>query len=257
MEQEIYNKEYTIGKILSESWKKFTQNFQLILLVTLAVYIPINIILFFVSPDVSLGQGGIHEATIYLGILLIFYTLIGIIATMAIAYIVKQKIDGKTVNFSEAIKKSLSRWPAAIGTNIILGIFLFGLSLLLVVPGIIYHVYWLFVTYVVILHDKSGKSALDHSKNIVRGRWWKVAGYSLVFISLSLVAAVIIGSMEGIILGIILALLPENFVVPILALLLGSITDFLLAYFTIVSIIFFINFDSTKKEVVASQITNS
>ncbi len=248
MNQEIYKKEYSIGQILSESWKKFIQKFQLILLVTLAIYIPINIILFFVPFDALLEQmGGIQGFRIYMKIIQILEGLIGIIATMAIAYIVKQKIDGKTINFKEALKKSLSRWPAAIGTNIILGIFLLGLTLLLIVPGVIYYVYWIFVIYVVILHDKSGKNALDYSKSIVRGRWWKVLGYSLIFGILTLIASLSIGFVEGIILGF----LPENFVISIFEILLDSFTDFLLAYFTVVSVIFFINFDSTKKSEVS------
>ncbi len=244
MEQEIYKKEYSIGQILSYSWKKFTQNFQLILFVILTVYIPINIILSFVPFDAPLEQmGGMQGFRIYMKIIQILEGLIGIIATMSIAYIIKQKIDGKIVDFKHAIKKSLSRWPAAIGTNIMLGIFLLGLTLLLIIPGIIYSVYWIFVLYVVVLHDKSGKNALDYSKGIVKGRWWKVVGYSLVFGILALVVSLSIGLAEGVILGF----LPENFIVSVFEVLLDTFTDFLLAYFTVVSIIFFINFDNTKK----------
>ena len=45
MKQEIYNKEFTLGEIFTESWNVFQENFWLILSVTLIVYIPINIIL--------------------------------------------------------------------------------------------------------------------------------------------------------------------------------------------------------------------
>ncbi len=244
MDQEIYKKEYSIGQILSESWKRFTQNFQIILLVVLVVYIPINMILFFVPFDALLEQmGELQWFKAYIRIVQILEWLIGIIATMAIAYIVKQWIDGENVSFKEAIKKSLSRWFFAVWTNILLGIFLFLLTLLLVIPGVIYYVYWIFVIQVVVLHNKSWNDALDYSKNIVKGRWWKVLGYSLVFGTLMIIASLSIGLLEGIILGF----LPENFVISIFEVLLDSFTDFLLSYFTVVSVIFFINFDSTKK----------
>lgn len=90
--------------------------------------------------------------------------LVGIVAMMAIAYVVKNKIDGKAISIGEAFKKSLSRWGVAIGTNIILWIYLIGLTFLFVIPGIIYYFYWKFVILAVILNDKSGKEALDYSK---------------------------------------------------------------------------------------------
>lgn len=247
MEQEIYNKEYTIGKILSESWRKFKENFRLILLITLIVYIPINIILAFIPIDTLMEQQGTLQGfRIYMKVIQILEGLIGIIATMAIAYAIKNKIDGKSIGIGEALKKSFSRWGAAIGTNIILGIFLLGLTLLLIIPGIIYYVYWSFVLYVVILQNKSGKSALDYSKTIVKGRWWKVAGYSLVFGILSLIVGIIAGAPYW--------FLPDNFLTSIAT---DTLIDVVSSFFTVVSIIFFINFDGTKKEVVTGQITNS
>lgn len=93
---------------------------------------------------------------------------------MAIAYVVKNKIDGKAVNLEKALRKALSRWGSALGTNILMGIFLFGLTLLLIIPGVMYYIYWIFVPLVVILKNKGGQDALDYSKKIVEGRRRKV-----------------------------------------------------------------------------------
>ena len=231
MTQEIYQKQFSIGRILSESWKMFIENFQVILIITLVVYIPINIILSLVPIDDSM-----EGFKLYLRIMQILEGLIGIIATMAIAYAIKNKFDGKTVNAAEALKKALSRWGAAVGTNIMLGIFLLGLTLLLIVPGIIYYVYWIFVSLVVVLNDKSGKDALDYSKKIVEGRWWRVAGYSIVF------------AMLGIIVGVVVSIpywfLPENFLINIVT---DTLIDILFSFFIVALTIFFINFDATKK----------
>lgn len=231
MTQEIYQKQFSIGRILSESWKMFIENFQVILIITLVVYIPINIILSLVPIDDSM-----EGFKLYLRIMQILEGLIGIIATMAIAYAIKNKLEGKVVNAAEALKKALSRWGAAVGTNIMLGIFLLGLTLLLIVPGIIYYVYWIFVSLVVVLNDKSGKDALDYSKKIVEGRWWRVAGYSIVF------------AMLGIIVGVVVSIpywfLPENFLINIVT---DTLIDILFSFFIVALTIFFINFDATKK----------
>ena len=247
MKPEIYNKEYTIGEILLESWRSFKENFRLMLLITLVVYVPINTILAFVPFDKLIEQQGfLRGLKVYLRGIQVLEGLIGVIATMAIAYIIKSKIDGQIVSFGQALKKSLSRWLAAVGTNIILFIFLLGLVLLLIIPGIIYYGYWMFTLYPVVFQDKFGKDAMDYSKAIVKDRWWKVAGYSLVLGLLGLITMVLVGAILGFLLGF---LLPDNFFVNIASdIVSNTIVDVVSSFFfTVVFVIFFINFDSTKK----------
>lgn len=106
----------------------------------------------------------------------------------------------------------------------------------MIVPGVIFYVYWIFVTYAVILSDESGRDALEHSKKIVKGRWWTVAGYSFVF--------GILGLTLGMIGSIPYWFLPENLVTSIAT---DTLIDIFTSFSTVVSTIFFINFDSTKK----------
>jgi len=236
MEQQIFQKEYSIREILFESWRLFKENFQLVLIVTLIVYIPINIILSFIPTETLFEQNGLLQGfTDYIRIVQILEELIGIIATMAIAFIIKSKLDGNIINYKMALKKSFSRWAPAIWTNILLGLLLLGLFLLLIIPGIIYAVYWMFTLYAVVLYDKSGKDALNYSKNVVKGRWWKVFCYSLVFGILSLVV--------GIATGIPSWFLPESFFLTIIS---DVFIDVVASFFTVVFAVFFINLDSTK-----------
>ena len=231
MKQEIYKKQFSIGKIFSESWKHFTENFQSILMITLIVYIPINMILFFVP-----GGESLDDMRIYFRVIQLLEAFIGIIATMAIAYVIKAKIDGESINTDDALKKALSMWTKVVSTNILLGIFLFGLTLLLVIPGVIYYVYWVFTIYVVLFNGKTGKSAMDYSKGIVKNRWWRVAGYSFAF--------GILGFIVGITVGIPYWFLPENIITSVVS---DTLIDIALSFFTVISIVFFVNFDATKK----------
>ena len=191
IQNKLSKKEFSIGEILFNSWKLFTKNFQPILIIVLVVYIPINFILALIPIEALMEQqGSIQGFKIYIRIIQILEVLIGVIATMAIAFIIKSKLDGKSIDFKIALKKSLSRWSAAVGTTILLGIFLVGLVLLLIIPGVIYFNYWIFAIYAVILYNKSGKKALDYSKSVVKGRWWRVFWYSLVFGISSFVIAI-------------------------------------------------------------------
>lgn len=241
MTREIYQKEFSIGKILSESWKMFTENFQLILIITLIVYVPIDIITSIIpAKDFFEFLGVERSIELYFLISQILGKFIGIIAMMAIAFAIKNKIDGKSINIGGAFKKSLSRWGAAIGTSVILTIFVLGLTLLLVVPGIIFSVYWIFTLYAVILRDRSAKNAMDYSKSIVKGRWWTVVGYSIVF---GILASIIIMSSS-----VLDWFLPKIFIVDefFINITTDTVRRILQSFFTVVMTIFFINFDSTK-----------
>jgi uncharacterized membrane protein len=66
-------------------------------------------------------------------------------------------------------------------TQLLTALAILGLTLLLVVPGIIFAVYWAFTQQIATLTDKSGRDAMKYSKELVKGRWWKVVGYSLLF----------------------------------------------------------------------------
>lgn len=230
MNKEIYQKQFGIGRILSESWKYFTENFKLILLITLIIYIPIDIIIS--ALPIKEGLEGIE---IEIRIIQILEGLIGIIATMAIAYLIKNKIDGKTLSFAEVLKKSLSRWGSVVLTNILFGIFIIGLSFLLIIPGIIYLIYWIFTNYAVILNEKYGNEALKYSHSIVKGRWWKVFGYSILF--------GIIMIITGILVSIPFAFLPFNFATDVLN---SLFIDIAFSFFTVAYTVFYINFDATK-----------
>jgi len=76
-------------------------------------------------------------------------------------------------------------------TSFLAGIFLFLWFLLLIIPGIIYAIFYSFTSWVVIFEGFSGIAAIKRSKELVSGYWWAVllrylvigaAYYIIVFI---------------------------------------------------------------------------
>jgi hypothetical protein len=64
-------------------------------------------------------------------------------------------------------------WPT-IYTSLLTGLVIFGGTVLFIVPGIIFSVWYVFSTYAVILDNKKGGVALKFSKSLVIGRWWRM-----------------------------------------------------------------------------------
>ncbi|MBI2426532.1 MAG: hypothetical protein HYV34_01670 [Candidatus Kerfeldbacteria bacterium] len=232
MSQEVYAKQFSIGEILTTAWKYFTENIQLVLGITLTISVPINLILAFFPLGDSLDSTSRYYQAV--GIL---YGLLGIVATMAVAYAIARRVDGQDVTVSDALKKAFSRWLPAIGSSILYGLFVVGLSLLLIVPGIIYGVFWMFTVYNVVLRDRAGKGALDESKRIIAGRWWTAFGYSLMLGLLTFLVAFLT--------SLPFSFLPDHSVVDFLASLSTAI---LTSYFSVAMVIFFLNFDHTRQK---------
>lgn len=75
--------------------------------------------------------------------------------------------------------------PKLIGTNIMLFIALILLFLLLVIPGIIFSVFWVFATSIVLYYWSRGKAALKKSKQMVKGKRRKTFGALAVIVLIS------------------------------------------------------------------------
>lgn len=82
-------------------------------------------------------------------------------------------------------------------TMLIQVILLILLFLLLVIPGIIFMVYWYLSTFVVLDQHLSGMAALKKSKELVTGNWWKVFAVVLISGLISGVASSAVGGISG------------------------------------------------------------
>ncbi len=87
-------------------------------------------------------------------------------------------IRKKTFSFKEALKSAKENYWLYLGFCIVMLIYLFGLFILLIIPGLIFMIYWSLGSYV--LFDKKHtriNEALKKSRQLVKGNWWKIFGY--------------------------------------------------------------------------------
>lgn len=171
-----------------------------------------------------------------------FILLVSIIIAMFLAMILvfatKQYMDQKPVVLGDIFQHSLNRFFPYIGTALMQGIFVFFLMLLLIVPGVIFGVYWTFAATVVLLQNKSGLDALRHSKALVHGRWWSVVGYILSFA----LCGFLIGFVIGFVLGFGSVFMPQM----VFDVLDSLVSTFLNAFFIIAWVVLYLNFEATK-----------
>ncbi len=219
-----------MGDIISKSWEMFTKNFQKILIITLIIYIPLNIIL-----ELTPADDSFEGIMMYMRAMQLLEGIFGILATIAIAFLVKASLDNKEITWQESFKLAVNKWLKALGTNLIAGILLVGLFILLIVPGVIFSIYWIFILYVVLFTDKWGFEAMKESKQLVQNRWWKTFGYSIVFGILTILVGAIAATP--------LYFMPENIFFYVAG---DLVIDVAISFFSVLSVIWYFAWDASK-----------
>lgn len=228
MIEAIRTERLSAGRILVFGWRTYRSLFKDAALVFLIVYFPVNLVLNLLpAEDLSFAA--------YLRIVQILEALIGIIATLALARLIEERLQGRPFDFKDALKHGFKRWGHGVGTGLIAGVIILGLLLLLVVPGIVWAVYYTFVVYAVSLRGKEGREALAYSKALVKGRWWRVFG---IFLLINLLMILCLAAA-----GLPVAFLPTGPWTFPLQFLADTVSDVIYALFISMETVFFLNID--------------
>jgi hypothetical protein len=107
----------------------------------------------------------------------LIWSVLFIIFSLPLIFMVDSALREEEIDFKDALKLSYKVWlPTSwvvVLQNIITGL----LMLLFIIPGFIWLIYYTFATYAVALEKNRGKAALDYSKALVQGRWWKICDF--------------------------------------------------------------------------------
>lgn len=91
----------------------------------------------------------------------------------------KSVINNQLLSIKDIFIQSKKLILPLFGTNLLTGLIVLVGYLLLIIPGIILTVKYVFTQYIVIEENLSGLAALKRSQELVKGRFWKVLGYSI------------------------------------------------------------------------------
>lgn len=131
----------------------------------------------FVSNSVS-----INSRFAFVSILLpVAMFLVSLVFVISIYQTAASTIGNKpSLSLNRQLSKSAKKYWSFLVANILLGIIVGAGFILLVIPGIIFAVWYFSALYIMATEDVSAMTALDNSKKLVAGRWWKVLGYLIV-----------------------------------------------------------------------------
>ena len=81
---------------------------------------------------------------------------------------------GEKKRFNEAIKTGWQKMFSLAWVSVLTTLAIIGGGILLIIPGIIFAIWFIFSDYVLVLDGKKGILALGESKKLVSGYWWPV-----------------------------------------------------------------------------------
>jgi hypothetical protein len=159
----------SISDLITKSWEFYRKNFKVI--------IPIIVLVFLGTSAEMLLRYFLKLPGYFslLGILISipFYAITIWLTVLTIEITARTLVDEKT-NLKNLALIALKKLPMSILLGIIVGvIIIFGL-ILLIIPGIIFAIWFHFTLYTFILEGKKCLEALKESKILVQGRWWLV-----------------------------------------------------------------------------------
>jgi hypothetical protein len=146
------------------------------------------------------------------------------VTNAAVIHAISKKYLGQDVSAGEAIKRGFALLLPLLGTTILMSLAIMGGLILLIIPGILFALWFGLAQHVVVIERLSGFAALKRSKQLVRP-------YLGTFLVLGIIVFVI-----NFAIGLAAGLIPQPHLRAIIAVLLGAVTT---AFSTAALVVFY------------------
>ncbi|MDD2758647.1 MAG: hypothetical protein PHD72_04790 [Patescibacteria group bacterium] len=168
------------GEIIKNSWQIYAENFKKLLAYMLLLFIP-NFILglsgFF---SLYLDKYATSDYFVLINnVIIVVIFVASIVFTLWAALAMTKNLGSLAankgaVNWREALSSTSHLiWPV-IYTSLLVMLIVLGGTILFIIPGIIFSIWYTFTYYAIIFEEKKGTAALTVSKSLVVGRWWSI-----------------------------------------------------------------------------------
>ncbi|MCX6781878.1 MAG: hypothetical protein NTW66_02065 [Candidatus Magasanikbacteria bacterium] len=187
------------GEIIKNSWQTYLENWKKLIPYMLLLFVPNFVLGIAGIASLYLDRFATSDAFVLTNNLIVIAIFVASIiftvwASMSIAKNLGSIIGNKTaLTYKESFSSTSHLiWPV-IYTSLLLFLIVVGGTILFIIPGIIFSIWFSFTFYTILFEEKRGANALKASKELVVGRWWAIFWrlfapgffYALIFIILS------------------------------------------------------------------------
>ncbi|MBU0478607.1 DUF4339 domain-containing protein [bacterium] len=155
-----------IGELLKISWSVIKNNIATLLGIV-ALYLV-----------VATGMG--YLSVIFRALTFPVTIIISLITAIGLIFAINNILEGSPADIKESYKTGFKKFFPYLWVSALVFMAVAGGLLLLIIPGIIFAVWFSLAGYVRIIEGIGGIAALKRSKQLVKGNWWYVLGAPLV-----------------------------------------------------------------------------
>lgn len=187
--------------LLKDAWTLFKGHAWLFIGIYIIPAILTIVYSMFVALVFSPYAGGAIQAAAIPFIILLTVLLVVISIVSSVALIKAVSVPTETT-IKSAYQFGLKHFWSYVWLSILTGLAVIGGLILLVIPGIIFMIWFAFGYFILVLEGKRGTEAMKASREYVRGKWFAVFGRILVLmVVLMLVSGVVAGILSAFIGG--------------------------------------------------------
>lgn len=106
---------------------------------------------------------------------------------------------GTNVPPREAYRSALKKFWPYLWLSLLTGFTILGGLFMLIIPGLIFLIWFGFVLYIFVLDGEKGMNAMLKSKAYVNGYWWPIVGRGLLLILVVFLIALVFGSLGALV----------------------------------------------------------
>lgn len=133
-----------------------------------------------------------------LTIVIVLLAIVAAVAGILMAIAITLAARDQSLTVMGAYQQSKPFFWQYLWLSILVGLTVIAGFVLLVIPGIIFMVWFSFAYFFLLFEGVKGVDAMKRSRELVRGRWFPVFGRFLLFFGFSLVIGFILGLIQGI-----------------------------------------------------------
>jgi hypothetical protein len=166
------------GDIIKSSWELFAKNWRKLLVYMALLLLP-SVVLSILGVISLYMSAYMPSSTISTSIVIALVGAASVVFTLwtaiAFAKVLYNCLKNLAVGEWKSVYSSSSGliWPV-IYTSFLVSLIVMGGTLLFIIPGIIFMIWYSFSFYAVVFEGKTWMQALSASKSLVVGRWWSI-----------------------------------------------------------------------------------
>lgn len=190
-------------EILKEAWQIYKANWKPFFKILAWLFIPI-ILLTIVDIINEATQLKFKDiATITYLILSALSFVVGLWANIILVRLTWSSLTRSPVEKKKLSEEAWRDTAPYLWISILTGLIIFFGTLLFIIPGIIFTVWYSLATFVFVLEGTRGYKALQRSRELIEGRFWSVVWRWIVPTAISIVIATLLVGIPSLIIGLI------------------------------------------------------